>query len=173
MATFNQQRDAMVCCPYDSSHRVASRNFVKHAMQCELKYTSGYVVVCPHNASHRIPKHELANHLKRCDDLKQITRERAQYSNANTVTNDLKNLTVNNGAESEDSWSEDDAPHYDIYSCIAVSDPTKHAANKPQDNDKKTIVGQIVRETKNQKKRRKRKENAKTTKTQTETKVNT
>lgn len=62
-------------CPYDASHRVAAKRFVRHIIKCRKNHPGADTSVCPFNARHIVPKPELQIHISSCLDRRMIENE--------------------------------------------------------------------------------------------------
>jgi len=96
MSTFIRQKKGgtLVSCPYESSHRVASSQFLIHLSQCEKNYPGWNK--CPYNAAHRFrTRQDLEKHLFDCRDARRGIVEK----NESDVVEQLKSLGLKNPAE--------------------------------------------------------------------------
>ena len=160
MATFSLQKDILVECPFDKSHRIAVRNQIKHIIECEKKIVTNFST-CLYNASHRMARHEFAHHIKTCPDGRQHCRAfddsfRIKNTYIKPEVNNHHSIESQNPSKSEttieetfedncDEWAEDNCPHYSIY------DKNKSIDTKDVSETQKQKL------TKNQKKRNRRK----------------
>jgi len=55
-------------CPYDPSHRVHAKRFLRHIMKCQKNYPNAKMTKCPFNATHIIPDEMYTAHLEICPD---------------------------------------------------------------------------------------------------------
>jgi len=55
-------------CPYDPSHRVHAKRFLRHIMKCQKNYPNAKMTKCPFNATHIIPDENYTAHLAICPD---------------------------------------------------------------------------------------------------------
>ncbi|XP_054161386.1 uncharacterized protein LOC128959455 [Oppia nitens] len=161
MATFTRFKDEWTVCPFNVNHKIATRNIIKHTIECEKKVNLNNYSVCIYNVSHRMDRHDFAAHIKSCPDGRQHMRDQEIYDNqwkGYTATgvifddkpNQLNNqqfgsISAHNSQEiTEDEWSNDNNTDYDIND----NNTTK------QSDDNKVMNLKL---TKNQKKRNKRK----------------
>jgi len=55
-------------CPYDPSHRVHAKRFLRHLMKCQKNHPNAKMTKCPFNATHIIPDENYTAHLAICPD---------------------------------------------------------------------------------------------------------
>lgn len=67
MATYEEARDKLMVCPYDSSHLVKESRYQLHLSKCEKNHLNAHKSTCPFNARHRPDHGELSHHLLNCN----------------------------------------------------------------------------------------------------------
>jgi len=171
MATFTLHKDLLTECPFDSNHKIATRNWIKHIIECEKKLGSKFST-CVYNASHRMPRHEFARHLNTCPDARQYARETdttathvlaqptytygsqdsgSQQSTSSAIECTSSPVIATSAEDNEDNvdnWDDDNYPRYSIYDDFGSSVAT---------NTQTDVANKTQKLTKNQKKNMRRK----------------
>jgi len=75
-------------CPYDPSHRVHAKRFLRHIMKCQKNYPNARMQKCPFNATHIIPDEMYTAHLENCPDKAWLECQMQAPSNP-VITGDV------------------------------------------------------------------------------------
>ncbi|BFZ10785.1 hypothetical protein BsWGS_13823 [Bradybaena similaris] len=71
----SESGEAMMKCPYDSTHMICEKFFSKHLMKCRKNHKLHKMVTCKFDKTHLIPKPELPHHLSICPSRCLLDRE--------------------------------------------------------------------------------------------------
>lgn len=68
-------KDLIVTCPYNSSHRIRRFKLIHHMIKCKKYYDTGDIITCPLNNSHVINRNEIADHIASCSSLATLVQD--------------------------------------------------------------------------------------------------
>ncbi|BFZ11118.1 hypothetical protein BsWGS_14157 [Bradybaena similaris] len=71
----SESGDAIVECPYDSTHMICEQFLGKHLIKCRENHKLHKKVACKFDKTHLIPQPELAHHLSICPSRRLLDRE--------------------------------------------------------------------------------------------------
>lgn len=60
------EKEKLITCPYDASHRVKQYRMFRHLTKCEKQHSHMKLETCPFNSLHRIKPLEFQHHLLKC-----------------------------------------------------------------------------------------------------------
>ncbi|XP_014473088.1 PREDICTED: uncharacterized protein LOC106743603 [Dinoponera quadriceps] len=111
------EKDIIVTCPYNKSHRIRRCKLMTHLLKCKKQSGATNKVTCPLNGIHIMDPNDIKDHLTSCSNLSSLVK-----TNVVKEEIDKESIIKDDTYKSNENW--DEAPEVPSY------DPWANSASK-------------------------------------------